>query len=191
MKKFVDKHVKKAKHKYYSSYFEQFSNDGRKQWSMINQLLNRKRKHISIDKLIIENKTITSPAEIAESLNNYFCNIARKLKTNTHTDPHLDHTKRATINLNLTPTTPHEISTIIRSFKNKSTADSSIIALKHVESEIALILSNLINGSLDQAIFPSNLKFAKVVPIHKSGSRSEISNYRPISLLPTFSKMSG
>ena len=139
MKNFVDKHIKKAKYKYYSSYFEQYSNDGRKQWSMINELLNRKHKHTSIDKLIIANKTLTDPAEISESLNSYFCSIARKLKTNTCAQPELDHTKRSMIDLNPTPTSPQEISSIIRSFKNKSTANSSIIDLKHVESEISII----------------------------------------------------
>ena len=54
---------------------------------------------------------------------------------------------------------------------------------------IARIIAVLFNKSLNQGIFPSALKFAKVVPIHKDDSLFEVSNYRPISLLPTFSKI--
>ena len=43
--------------------------------------------------------------------------------------------------------------------------------------------------SLEQGKFIESFKIAKVVPIHKQGDRKNISNYRPISLLPCFSKL--
>ena len=48
---------------------------------------------------------------------------------------------------------------------------------------------NIINSSFEQGVFPSQLKIAKVVPIHKSGPKNDAANYRPISLLPAFSKI--
>ena len=43
--------------------------------------------------------------------------------------------------------------------------------------------------SLEQGIFPDSLKHATVIPIHKKGCKLNISNYRPISLLPFMSKL--
>ena len=47
----------------------------------------------------------------------------------------------------------------------------------------------VIDKSFQEGKFPEQLKIAKVIPIHKEGSRQSVGNYRPISLLPSFSKI--
>ena len=58
-----------------------------------------------------------------------------------------------------------------------------------MSSIISFPLSYIYNYSLNTGIFPDRLKIAVVKPLHKKGDKSNISNYRPISLLPTFSKI--
>ena len=45
--------------------------------------------------------------------------------------------------------------------------------------------------SLESGNFPDNLKIARVIPVFKAGDPANTSNYRPISVLPCFSKMLG
>ena len=54
---------------------------------------------------------------------------------------------------------------------------------------LAPILSNLINKSLAQGLFPQSLKSAKILPIFKNKDKLNIANYRPISILPVISKV--
>ena len=202
MKKFTEKHITKAKNNYYRKYFEQYKTDSRKQWNMINSLLNRKRKVIDIKKLVDnDGHTVSSPVQIAETFNKYFANIASSLKRNTcNTDQmannstalhatYLSNQVRNTIYLR--PVDSPEIETYITDLKNKSTSDSKISALKiaNTTQNFSHILANVIDASFTQGIFPQELKVAKVVPIHKNGSKTDVSNYRPISLLSTFSKL--
>ena len=56
-------------------------------------------------------------------------------------------------------------------------------------SELCEPLKYFFNPSIVKVIFPDDLKIAKVTPIYKAGNSSNISNYRPISVLPCFSKM--
>ena len=57
-------------------------------------------------------------------------------------------------------------------------------------SKLLLIpLTNLYQQCIDTASIPSQWKIQKIIPIHKKGDRSIISNYRPISLLCTLSTM--
>ena len=51
------------------------------------------------------------------------------------------------------------------------------------------ILFHVSNVLIKQGTFPDSLKIAKVTPIFKSGAKNNISNYRPISILPVFSKV--
>ena len=55
--------------------------------------------------------------------------------------------------------------------------------------ELCEPLKNLFNLLIVKGIFPDDLKIAKVTPIYKADNSSNISNYRPISVLPCFSKM--
>ena len=66
---------------------------------------------------------------------------------------------------------------------------SQWLFIKTIGSHIAAPLSHICNLSFITGNFPSDMKIAKVTPIYKSDSREEFSNYRPISLLPNFSKI--
>ena len=45
------------------------------------------------------------------------------------------------------------------------------------------------NLSFHRGIFPNAMKIANVLPVYKNGAKNEFNNYRPISLLPQFSKI--
>eukprot|EP00117_Sycon_ciliatum_P006948 scpid37906/ scgid10262/ Probable RNA-directed DNA polymerase from transposon X-element; Reverse transcriptase len=60
---------------------------------------------------------------------------------------------------------------------------------KLLQKQIAPSLAQLFTISFRSGIFPSLYKIANVRPIHKRGSSSDPSNYRPISLLPIASKL--
>ena len=55
--------------------------------------------------------------------------------------------------------------------------------------EINEPLKHLFNLSLENGIFPEKMKIAKVIPLFKNGDPENIKNYRPISVLPCFSKV--
>lgn len=202
MKRFVAKHIKLAKNKYYKSYFEQYSNNSKKQWQMLNSLLNRQKSKNTTIKLRDDNgTTVTNPAVVAERFNDYFSTIAEKLKSKivqNNTNPsYSTHSYDTYLNdpvvdsIYLTPTYSVEVNATIDSLKVKTTSDTNISALK-AASEINsfnCILSDIINVSFTDGVFPSQLKTAKVVPIYKSGCKTDVSNYRPISLLSAFSKI--
>ena len=201
MKKFVKKHIQLAKKKFYNKYFENHNSNSKKQWRMINSLLNRHVRRSEKLKLKDANgNIISSPLHVAENFNNFFAGIAKKLKhgsgLNSPEGSPLDSVSSylndpVAKSISLKPTNPIEIKNIITNLKLKSTSDTKICALKTATeiNSFNSVVTDIINSSFVSGIFPSELKIAKVVPIHKGGSKSEVSNYRPISLLSSFSKI--
>ena len=64
-----------------------------------------------------------------------------------------------------------------------------MLIIKKVIDNIVRPLTYICNLSFQKGIFPNNMKTAKVVPIFKNGDKHCIDNYRPVSLLPQFSKI--
>ena len=149
-----------------------------------------------IEKIVGENgENITDNMGIAEHFNNYFSNIASNLKAGIRSDASNNYgsfTNRCSGNtIFLNPAGPEEIATIIRKLKNKSTLDTKVSAIKIASNcsvNFNIVLSDIVSASLAEGIFPSKLKCARVVPIHKGGSKTDVTCYRPISLLSSFSK---
>ena len=92
--------------------------------------------------------------------------------------------------------------------ENDLTLDKFIVAFKSLKSnkssgiddinpniiissynQIVIPLFHICKMSLKQGLFPANLKIAKVIPLFKSEESEFVDNYRPISILPAFSKI--
>ena len=54
---------------------------------------------------------------------------------------------------------------------------------------LALISTAYFTWAFEKGIFPCTFKTAQVVPIFKTGNKNSVNNYRPISLLPSLSKV--
>ena len=90
------------------------------------------------------------------------------------------------------PIIEQDIIKIIDKFNpNKRAGHDNIgnFVIKKVGSEIVKPLTRIFNLSLSTGVVPDKLKVAKVTPIYKKADASVFSNYRPVSLLPCFSKI--
>ena len=75
--------------------------------------------------------------------------------------------------------------------RKKSTGIDDLPAgmIKDCSKVISQPLAYIINLSLSSGVFPSVWKKAKITPVHKKGDMSKPENFRPISILPIFSKI--
>ena len=167
----------------------------KKTWKGINNLLNRQGNLKVADIFLnIDGKLLTDQKIVVDKMNNYFVNVADKL-ANKIPKTHLTH-KYFLKNPNaqslfLTDIGPDEIHKIIQDMGINKSGDIYGITpslIKHGGPVLIGILTLLFNKSIDQGIFPSALKLSKIVPI-QGDSIFEVSNYRPISLLPILSKI--
>jgi hypothetical protein len=94
-------------------------------------------------------------------------------------------------NMEHTYVTTKEIENIIKSLKSKNTSGYdgiSTTVLKSCCSFISSPLTYICNTSLSTGVFPDRLKYAVIKLLYIGGSRKDINNYRPISVLTSFQK---
>lgn len=186
-----------AKKSYYHSCFNYFLNDIKKTWQTINALLSRGKPSTTPDKLVVEGTTITDETLMAEHFNNFFASVGPNLAneippSNKHYTDYLSHSNSVTSPFVFKPIDPDGIVKIIDSLKSKSTSGHDGISNKVIKSVKHLIskpLSMLINESFSSSTFPDLLKLARVLPLFKKGDVTQVTNYRPISILSSFSKI--
>ena len=142
-------------------------------------------------------EVISNPTSVAETFNQYFANIASNLKNEraTQCDSHAFQNSMPNPvkeSIDVTPVESSEVHEIIKNMKIKATLDTKVGPIKIANSDFKFTetIAKIITASFQDGIFPQQLKTARVVPIYKqSGSKSDVSNYRPISLLDAFSKI--
>ena len=91
----------------------------------------------------------------------------------------------------LSPVQEKEVEAIIKSLKVSSAGWDNVSAcvVKKTYELVITPLSYVMNLSITKGIFPNELKVARVIPLFKSGDETSFSNYRPVSVLPLFSKI--
>lgn len=92
----------------------------------------------------------------------------------------------------LTPTDEKEVLEAIRKCSNKTSQDFNGIDMKTIRNVAEAVVkpfTYVCNLSFEYGQFPSQMKIAKVIPLFKAGDKHTFTNYRPVSLLPQFSKI--
>ena len=186
---------RKAKQKYYAETLDKHKSDIRKTWTIINGMIGKVRDKSNTPFIIINNEKTNDPDKIANGFGDYFSNIGIKLAQNIPVSKHTydNYLRNANINsLYLNPTNPQEILRIIANLKNKHSSGPDCISMyliKKLGASLVTPLNILINKSIEEGCMPNAMKIAKIQPIYKSKDKSEIGNYRPISLLSSISKI--
>ena len=186
--------IRKAKRDYYTHILNRHKNDIKKKWSLINETLNRNLKKQSTHEFLINDEMISDPIIIANKFNQYFAHIGSTLADKIPSAPHFNSYLSNPVDsvFSFYTVTEENISHIINKLKNKvSYGHDSIsnIMIKRAHKPLIKPLTLLINQTLCTGIFPNDLKISRIRPLFKQGSSSLFSNYRPISLLSSLSKI--
>lgn len=164
-------------------------------WQIINNETKRNiNTHESNIVLKMGHTTICEPFNVSCAFNDYFINVVddllKGLPPSQAEIPNVQ--TQCSVKFQCPPVTEDELDKIIDSLANKWSSGYDEVpfsVIKYVKLELVKPLTHLINSSLITGLFPNKLKIAKVVPIYKKGSPSDIQNYRPVSILPSISKL--
>jgi len=184
-----------SERQYYADRFTQCNHNIKKTWAIIKQILNP-NSHLSGPELfLIDGKETDKNHVIADAFNKYFTNIGPTLASNIpKTSLEFKHfmPNPPPCSFGILPVNDEELIQVANDLKttNSSGPDgiNPSIAKLSINS-IAGTLTTIFNSSFSYGLVPSELKIAKVTPIFKSGEKNLINNYRPISILPFFSKI--
>jgi len=89
----------------------------------------------------------------------------------------------------VSPTEIENVSKLLRPKESHGYDGISIKLMKQSISYISSPLTHMCNLMMSSGVHPERLKYAEIKPFYKQGNKMDITNYRPVSLLPSFSKI--
>lgn len=174
-----------------TKFIQQSKNKSKAAWTIVKAQMAEKIFDANIDNVVINNNLITDKHQIAEVFNEKFIDLEKKSKDTTQKMPSISiQSVSETIFLN--PVDEKECAGIIQSLNNTNAVgydDINTTILKSCNLLLIPVLCYLINLSFTSGTFPDFLKKTIIKPLYKKGCRTDINNYRPIALIPIFSKI--
>lgn len=191
--------LNEAKTNFFKNKIDNSKNIQKTVWSIINSEVSDKQSK-SISNIILKEgtKILSDPYLVSNTFNKHFINVV----------PDIDSDDSGTVKENvasdirnelfvkpefrLKSVSRAEVEKIIESLKNKHSSgfdEIPIVVLKAVKGRLSQVLCHLINSSFVSGIFPKQLKMAKIIPLYKKNDKMNALNYRPVSLLPSISKI--
>jgi len=195
-KSILQKVIRKSKELYYQEYFTKNKDNMSKTWRKIKDLTSKKTSDKINPHFIINGSIKTDEKEIADNFNNYFLSIATNVVHNSGNLPASSFSDYLTDSIESTfafsPISEVDLLEIVNSLKLKSSYGYDKVStnlLFKIFPPLISPLTLIINQSLISGIFPSELKIARIKPLYKKNNPECLENYRPISLLPSLSKL--
>ena len=187
---------RRAKNIFYKDRLAQYSQNAKKTWDTLREILAETKKANTIPSYFWEgDNKIVGDKNIAKGFANFFANIGESLAKKipdsvSNFDKYLG--PSAVENFNFKSISENDLLDVAKSLRPKSSFGADLLStkfLKEILPNIAKPICHLFNLSLHTGYIPPEFKTAKVIPIFKSESKHMYNNYRPISLLSSLSKL--
>ena len=193
----LNKLLRSAKNLYYHNKLTQAQNNSKHTWSILNKIIKKATNKKEILQIHHNGTDYTCTKQISEQFNTYFSKVgitqaAQTGTSNKKPKDYLNNRRTPKHSMFMTPTNEHEVFKIIMLLKNKTSTGYDHINnkhLKHLYQPLTYPISFLINRCFTEGEFPDDLKLGKIIPLHKGGDNRQLTNFRPITLLPSLSKI--
>ena len=156
--------------------------------------MNKRSTTTNILSIKEDEKVISNPLDIAETMNHLFCNIGKDLsdKIPATKNPLLNGDKIVSSSFSFSPLSKEEVLKAFSKVKTSNGFGTDMISSFFLKTGIEILVPSLIqlfNWSLSVGQLPDNWNTARVAPIFKKGSTQDKPNHRPISVLPVVSRV--
>lgn len=161
-------------------------NKSKTMWDIFNRESNNKNHPANVSLKSENGCLVEDPSQVSDLFSAHFKIGIQNVNLPEPTVPKLVPT------IFLEPTDHLEVYRVIMDLPNKFSSGLDEIPtyiLKRIASDISGPLAHIINECFITGQFPDKLKAAKVVPIYKKGDKQDVKNYRPVSVLPSVSKV--
>ena len=183
--------LRKAKADFIKEQLVTHSNDQKKFWKHIQDVLPTKTHNNKPITLLDDNNQIVETENVSDYINQFFTNIGPNLAKDCQLEWNFPG-EDCIGSLSDIETTKNEIIEICKSISiNKASCVDSVSSevLRDVFLAVPDKLCTFFNNCFRLSAIPNSWKYARVTPLPKGGNDQIVSNYRPISLLPLLSKI--
>ena len=156
-----------------------------------------------------DHKIVSEPKAVSNILNDFFVDIAEGIgSTNVNIESsdldqlielHSFHSSIVKINqqgnnelFDFKPVSYEQMHGKLKKLKTNKSTGYDLVTPKSVKlcaNELTLIMTNIVNNAFNSSTFPSDMKKSEVCPLYKKNDHMEKENYRPINIIPLFSKI--